>query len=116
MNKEEEKILNGLVKSRLGELSPSEFINGIAQSDERSVQHLISKGYIATTIHQNRDLNGNYYDIPFYHATHKGLVYFEPWYKRIWFSFKGDVRTIIVALVTSLGTSLITIFVSKFFQ
>lgn len=116
MNKNERVILKELVGWHEGELSPATLINGIAKGDEKSVQNLKSKGYIDTVPHPHRDLNGNYYDVPFYFATAKGLVEFEPWYKKIWFSFKRDLRTIIVTIIISVCTTLVTIFLGKLFK
>ncbi len=113
MDKKEREILKALVEHPRGELSPADFINGIARGDERSVRNLQSKGYVNTAPHPHRDLNGNYYDVPFYYATDKGLVEFEPWHKKIRFLFRGDLRTVIIALITALGITLITIFIEK---
>ncbi len=113
MNKKEKIILKALVNNPKGQLSPVDFINGIAGRDERSVQNLISKGYVATEPHPHPGLHGGFYDVPFYFATEKGLLEFESWYKRIWFYFKGDLRTIIIALITAVGTTLITLLIGK---
>ncbi len=111
MDKKEKDILKALVDHHEGELSPAEFINGIAKGDNRSVRNLKSKGYIDTINHQNKDFNGNYYDIPFYYATHKGLVKFESWYKRILFSFKNNIPLYVG--ISSIVLGIITIIVSS---
>ena len=114
MDANEKRILKALVEHPKGELSPADFINGIALRDERAVQHLKSQGYIDTTPHQNRDVRGNYYDVLFYHATHKGLAEFYPWHEKFWFAIKGDIRTILVSALTSAITTTVAITISHY--
>ena len=113
MNAEEKRILRTLIEHPKGELSPADFVNGIAKRNERAVQNLKSKGYIDTTPHQHRDLHGNYYDINFYHVTHKGIMYFDPWYKKVLFVIKDDIRTVLVSVVTATVTTVVTIMITN---
>ncbi|MDE2019278.1 MAG: hypothetical protein KGJ13_02935 [Patescibacteria group bacterium] len=116
MNTNEKRILKELVEAPQGELSPAHFVNGIAKQDQRAVRHLQSRGYIATTPRQHRDISGSYYDIPFYYATDKGFAEFYPWYEKLWFAIKSDLRIIIISAITSAITSLITIILTKVFS
>lgn len=113
MDLEEKRILRELVEHPRGELSPADFVNGIAKRNERAVQNLKSKGYIDTTPHQHRDLHNNYYDVHFYHATHKGIMYFDPWYKKTFFAIKDDIRTVLVSVITAAVTTVVTIVVTN---
>ena len=92
MTKKELEVLREVVR-RGGELSPVDVINGIAQGDEKSVKNLVVRGYLATNDHQRADLNGNYYNIPFYFATEKGIVRFLPLYTRAWFEIRTNLAT-----------------------
>jgi len=96
MKDKEKEILKKLVVHPEGSLSPHDMINVIAKRDKRSVHNLISNGFIEEVpTHKNdRDYN-------FYRATDKGLLFFDKWYKRIWFSIKGDIRNIIVSAITA---------------
>lgn len=113
MNSDEKRILKALVEHPGGELSPADFVNGIAKRNERAVQNLKSKGYVDTTPHQHRDLLNNYYDVHFYHATHKGIMYFDPWYKKVLHAIKDDIRTVLVSLITATVTTIVTIVITN---
>ena len=98
MKGKEKEILKKLVEHPEGSLSPCDMINVIAKRDKRSVHNLISNGFIEEVpTHKNdRDYN-------FYRATEKGLLFFDKWYKKIWFSIKGDLRNIIVSAITAVA-------------
>ena len=96
MKYREREILRKLVEHPKGSLSPVNMINVIAKRDEKSVHNLIVTGYIET-VETNK--YGRSYN--FYRATEKGLLYFDVWYKKIWFSIKGDIRNIIVSAITT---------------
>lgn len=116
MTNNERNILKAVV-DRGGLLSPADLINGIAQHDRKSVENLVVKGYIEEVAQDMKGIKlGTTYSLNFYRATEKGLMLFQPWHERIWYGLKGDVRTIIIAAVTALITSLIAIFVDKFFK
>jgi len=116
MTKSEYEILK-LVVDRGGLLSPADLINGIAKRDRRSVENLVVKGYIEEV---SQDVGGvrlgSTHSVNFYRATEKGLIEFAPWYKRIWFWVRGDVRTVIIAIITALTTTLITVFIERLFN
>jgi hypothetical protein len=108
MNKKEKEILKKAVEDPTGLLSPVDLINGIAKHDRRAVQNLISKGYIEEV---TKDLPGPTlgitYPQDFYRVTDKGLIEFQPWFRRFWFNFKKDpalvvgVASIFFGLVSS---------------
>jgi len=69
MKKTEIQILKKTANHNKGLLSPADMINGVANRDERSVNRLISKGYIdevTTEINQRR--------YTFYRITEKGIA------------------------------------------
>lgn len=96
MKGKEKEILKKLVKHSKGSLSPHEMKTVIARRDERSVHNLISNGYIEEVPTRKNDR-----DYIFYRATEKGLLFFDKWHKKVWFSIKGDVRNIIVSAITA---------------
>ena len=116
MTKNEKRILKAVVEHHDGLLSPADLINGIAQRDNRSVENLVAKKYLEEVPRQHRGLGDAYYTINFYRAAEKGLLIFLPWYTKIWHGMKGDVRTIIISVITALVTSLIAIFIEKFLR
>ncbi|NOQ68041.1 hypothetical protein GQ568_01205 [Patescibacteria group bacterium] len=96
MEDKEKEILKKLVEHPKGSLSPCDMINAVAKRDKRSVHNLISTGYIEEVETYKNDRVYN-----FYRATEKGLLFFDKWYKKIWFSIKGDIRNIIVSAITA---------------
>ena len=110
----ERKILK-IVVERGGLLSPADLINGIAHRDRRSVENLVVRGYIEEVPQDKQGMQGTY-TLNFYRATEKGLLFFSPWYLKIWSWIKGDIRTIIISVITALVTSLIAIFINKVLQ
>lgn len=114
---EYEKLILKAVVDRGGLLSPADLINGIARQDRRVVENLVVRGYIEEVPQDMKGVKlGSTYTLNFYRATEKGLLVFSPWYTRMWHGLKGDVRTIVIATITALVTSLIAIFVERFFQ
>lgn len=97
MKDKEKEILKKLVKCPKGLLSPHEMINVIAKRDEKSLHNLISANYIEEVETHKNDQVYN-----FYRVTEKGLLFLDKWYKKIWFSIKGDVRNIIVSAITAM--------------
>jgi len=98
MNKKEKEILEKVMKSEKGLLSPSE-IDYIANRDKKSVNILVTKGYIEEV---KTNKNGQIYN--FCRVTEKGIVYFDKWYKKLFLNIKGDVRSIIVSFLTTFVT------------
>ena len=114
MTKNEKRILKEVV-GRGGLLSPADLINGIARRDRRSVENLVVKGYIEE-VSQDQGSRGHNYTLNFYRATEKCLLVFSPWYVRAWHGLKGDLRTITIAAITALVTSVVAIFIGRLFQ
>ena len=113
MTANEKRILKAVVEHQKSPLSPADLINSIAKGDSRPVENLVSMGYLQEVPREHRDMQGGYYNVNFYRATEKGLLVFSPWYNRLWFGVKGDIRTIVVAAITALITILIAIFLEK---
>ena len=113
MTENEKRILKAVV-NRGGLLSPADLINGIAQHDRKSVENLVVRGYLQEVPQDMKGIKlGTTYSLHFYRATEKGLLVFSPWYTKIWHGMKGDVRTIVISVITALFTTLIAIFVEK---
>jgi hypothetical protein len=113
MTKKEKTILKKATEHPHGLLSPVDLINVIAERDKRSVENLVSLGYIEEVPREHPGLNGGYYTINFYRVTEKGLLMFSSLCKRIWFTVKNDIRTVIVSIITALITTIIAIFLEK---
>ena len=79
----------------------------------RAVENLVSMGYVAEVPREHRNMEGVYYTINFYRATEKGLLRLSSWYKRLWFGVKGDVRNVLISVVTAFVTALVTIFIER---
>jgi len=115
MIESERKILK-VVVDRGGLLSPADLINGIAQRDRKAVENLVVRGYIEEVPQDIKGIKlGSTYSVNFYRATEKGLLVFSPWYAKIWYGMRGDVRTIVISSITALITALIAIFIEKLF-
>lgn len=114
MTENEKKILKTVVEHREGLLSPAILINSIAQKDTRSVENLVATGYLEEVPSEHPGLNGGYYIINFYRATEKALMRFAPWYKRLWFNVRGDIRIVLISTITALITTLITMLIDKY--
>ena len=109
MTKKEKDILKKVVEHPDGLISPADYINVICQRDTKSAHGLVALRYIEevpTMIDTGKQLN-------FYRATEKGRSVFYPMHKRLWYLIKGDVRTIIVAVITSLIITAITLILFK---
>ncbi|MFA6171024.1 MAG: hypothetical protein WCW77_02660 [Patescibacteria group bacterium] len=111
---ESEKIILRTVVNRGGLLSPADLINGIAQRDRKSVENLVARGYIEEVPQDIGGVKlGSTHVVNFYRATEKGLLAFSPWHVKIWSGIKGDIRTIIISVITALITTIIAIFLEK---
>ncbi len=116
MTENEKRILKAVV-DRGGLLSPADLINGIAQHDRKPVENLVVRGYIEEVPQDVKGIRlGSTYSLNFYRATEKGLLVFSPWYIKMWHGLRGDVRTILIAAITALITSVIAISVEKLLQ
>lgn len=105
MTTEEKEILKKAIQSRKGLISPADMINSFAQHDRGMVENLVARGYlemVSEVIATGKPIN-------FYRVTELGLVQFEPFYTKLWFWFRGDIRTITVSAVTAIVVALITI-------
>ncbi len=109
MHAQQKEILRGVVEYPLGLISQSQFFNSICKGDKKTAHILITSGFIEEVTRKIRETNQ---DATFYRPTLKGQAIFYPWYRRLWYLIKGDVRTIIVATIISLITSLVTISLS----
>ncbi len=125
MTKKEKEILKALASDSRGLLSPGNFINDIAKKDRRSVENLIAEGYVEEVPQHKTNILGdkvitNIYD--FYRATEKGIVQFEPFYQRVWFSFKNNISlyvgisSIILGAITIIVSSSISLYALRISQ
>ena len=111
MNEKEKIILKIAIEHKDGLLSPAELINGIAKRDRRSVENLVSFGYLEEVPQDHSGINGGYYKINFYRATEKGHLVFDPWYKRFWRFFTNDFAKIlsVIAIILSIIATIISL-------
>ena len=116
MTEDEKRILK-VVVDRGGLLSPADLINGVAKQDRKPVENLVVRGYLEEVPQDMKGIKlGSTYSLNFYRATEKGLLVFAPWYQRMWHSLKGDIRTVVIAAITALITSVVTFFIGKLLQ
>jgi len=107
MNKDEKEILKKAIKSNEGLISPANMINSYAGGIRRLPERLVSLGYfemVPEEISTGTVIN-------FYRVTEKGFAVFYPLHKKVWYTLKGDVRITIVAVIISILTTLITLFI-----
>ncbi|MDO8604438.1 MAG: hypothetical protein Q7K40_03515 [bacterium] len=109
MIKEEKEVLRIAIERKQGLYSPAEMINGIAGHNRKLVEDLVVKGYLEEVSQQIS--TGAVYN--FYRVSHKGLILFSSWYKKLWFSFRNDLRVIIVSIVASSITTIVAIMIEK---
>lgn len=110
MNKEEKEVLKKVRDDSGGLLSQSDLINYLPNRDTRLSHSLITSGFIEEV---NRKIKATQIEATFYRLTEKGRIIFEPFYKRLWFLIKGDIRIIIVAAITALIISIISKMISQ---
>ena len=116
MTNQEKKILKAVV-DRGGLLSPADLINGIAKHDRRAVENLVVKKYLKEVPQDVPGITlGSTYSLNFYRPTEKALLIFSPWIIKMWHAMRSDIKTIIISAITAFITSLVTIFVGKFFD
>lgn len=114
MNKKEKEILRMAIERKQGLYSPSEMINGISHQDRSLIEDLVVKGYLEEVPQEvPGGPNHGSMTINFYRVSHKSLVSFDSWYKRLWFYFKGDLRIVIVSIITSAVVTILTILIEK---
>ena len=109
MTKKEKLILERAFNDKRGLFSPADFINGFAEQDRQAVERLVAEGFVAEVQQSVPDgpRMGQTKMINFYRLSQKGLSHFYPWYKKVWSFVKGDVRTVTVAIITTIITVLI---------
>ena len=112
MTEKEKGILKLSIERKQGLYSPADMINGIAGQNRQIVENLVVKGYLEEVPTQIP--TGTTYN--FYRVTHKGLMVFNPWYEKIWYNLKGDLRTVIFSVITAIITTIITVIVGKYIK
>ncbi|MDE2031217.1 MAG: hypothetical protein KGI58_03110 [Patescibacteria group bacterium] len=112
MTRKEKDVLKLSIERKGGLYSPADMINGIASQNRQLVENLVVKGYLEEVPTQIQ--TGTTYN--FYRVSHKGLMVFNPWYKRLWYFLKGDLRTVIVSVITALITTIITIVIGRYIK
>lgn len=109
MNVNAKNILGRMIREgNQGLRSPSDLFNGIGQGGNDKVIHkLISEGYIEEVPQSRPALGGGQQEITFYRVAEKGYRFFDPFHIKLWHSISGDIRTIIIAAITALITTVI---------
>ena len=110
MTNEEREILRKILDYPSGLLSQSDFLNLLPNRNTRIMHSLITSGYIEEV---TRRIKFQQFEATFYRITEKGRMVFAPFYRRYWFAIKGDVRTVIVSVITALLTTAITILITS---
>jgi len=110
MDKKEKEILKKMLDNPNGLLSQSELISCLPDKDTKLSHSLITSGFIEET---RRVIKLSGLEATFYRLTEKGRIVFKPIYKRMWFLIKGDVRTIVVSIITALVTTMMAIWITK---
>ena len=115
MNKEEKSFLKEMVDCPSGLLSHDDLFRILGKSKNgKTIQRLIGSGYI-DEVHQSFPRAGGQIDITCYRVSEKGLSVFLPWYKKSWRLVRGDVRTVLVSVITAVIISLLTIYITNLF-
>lgn len=113
MKKETKEILKKAVDCPKGKFSPADMVNGIAGGNDKQVEWLVVHKYLENVPVDKPGFHGDYYTLQFYRVSEKGYTIFAPWYKRVWFFVRGDIRTIIISVITSILTILAAIFANR---
>lgn len=108
MNDVEKEILRKAIESNEGLISPATMINSYARGKRRPVENLVAMGYLE---HVPEQINTGKL-INFYRVTEFGLATSYPLPKKIWHLIKGDIKTIMVAIITSILINIVI----KFFE
>ena len=104
MNKKERNILEQVKNHHEGLLSPAQMINSIAHRNTKAVENLIIFGYLEK-VPEYKPRVGGQEKYLFYRITEKGLRFFDPLYKKVWFLIKTDLRTIVISAITAVVTT-----------
>ena len=110
MKKEEKKVLQKVLDDKEGLLSQSDLLNCIPDRNNKISHYLITSGFIEETM---RNIKATGVPVTFYRITEKGRNALAPFYKRLWFSFKGDIRNITVSAITAIITAIIAILITN---
>src|SRR3989338_4662054 len=101
MNTKERQLLEKVKNHHNRLLSYEELFKTLAEGDHTTVHDLIAKHYVeeVPVVKIGKSYTA-------YRITEKGLSVFYPLFQKLWYLFKGDVRTIIVAVIISIITTL----------
>ncbi len=97
MNKKESEILKKMLERNDGLFSPATLINSLSSGDRRSVESLVSQGYIQTVFEIKEGHTGGSYSLISYSLTEKGLVYGKSVFHRLAYTFTKNI-TLILAI------------------
>lgn len=94
-----------------------EHIDELAKDDDglRFVQKLIGEKYLDEYTKKHLNHSGGQIELTYFRISEKGYQILDPFYQRFWFFIKNDIKVIIIATITALITSVITILVSNFY-
>lgn len=99
MNKKENEILKKMLERNDGLFSPATLINSLSSGDRRSVESLVSQGYIQTVFEIKEGRTGGSYSLISYSLTEKGLVHGRNIFHRLAYTFTKNI-TLILAIVS----------------
>ena len=100
MTTDEEIILTKFKDFDKGLLSPAEYLNMVSSRKNKSSHSLITKGYVEEVPTQ---VNGEVHN--FYRLTDKANLYFLPFWKKSYIYIRKDIRTVLVAIIAAIGTT-----------
>ena len=112
MTREEKEVLKKVFESPIGLLSQDGLLALIPDRSTKISHSLITSGYIEEV---KRLVKATQIEVTFYRITEKGRIVFASPPERLWFAIKGDVRTIMVSVITALLTTGITIWLTNYY-
>lgn len=82
--------------------------------DVRLLQKLINQGFVIGRTKKHYVGGGRQIEAEYISVSEKGYSYLDPWYMQFWNFIKQDIRSVIVALVTSLLVMLSSLLVQSY--
>jgi hypothetical protein len=115
MIKDEKNFLKEMIDCPSGLLSHDDLFRILGKSKSgKTIQRLIGSGHI-DEVYQKYPTPRGQVEIACYRVSEKGLAIFLPWYRKMWHVFRGDVRTVLVSVITAIIISIATIYITNLF-
>ena len=108
------ELLKIIIDGNYKEYEYKNLIKLVGENESKLIRELIGTKYIDEVKRNVYAGSRGNIEIIHYTVSEKGYLVFEPFYKKIWFTLKGDIRTIIIAVITSIIITIITIYITKF--